>query len=218
MSADVTEAVVTAEFDWSKEKYAEGSHFVSELEKLTYINNGTTLLIFAIREGEGKFGPQYYVDFSGPDGEKKTVGFKKGVEERDDRLERLKATLSSSGEPIKVRLTKIGRRYDLKDQQPVSQQPVAREQLHRSIGGALVNVRAEFPDITISKIRFLEAEGLIHPERTLSGYRKFYEKDVDRLKSILRMQRDEYLPLKIIKDRLLEQVPPSTVREVVQGS
>ena len=54
--------------------------------------------------------------------------------------------------------------------------------------------RRSSPDITISKIRFLESEGLIEPERTPSGYRKFYEKDVDRLRSILRMQRDEYLP------------------------
>lgn len=71
-----------------------------------------------------------------------------------------------------------------------------------SIGEVLVNVKTEFPDITISKIRFLEAEGLIDPERTPSGYRKFYERDVSRLKSILRMQRDEYLPLKVIRERL----------------
>jgi DNA-binding transcriptional MerR regulator len=74
---------------------------------------------------------------------------------------------------------------------------------YRSIGEVLVSVKAEFPDITISKIRFLEAEGLIEPERTPSGYRKFYVQDVERLKSILRMQRDEYLPLKVIKERLL---------------
>ena len=77
---------------------------------------------------------------------------------------------------------------------------------YQSIGEVLVNVKTEFPDITISKIRFLEAEGLIEPERTPSGYRKFYEQDVDRLKSILRMQRDEYLPLKVIKDRLVQEV------------
>ena len=73
---------------------------------------------------------------------------------------------------------------------------------YQSIGEVLVAVKTEFPDITISKIRFLESEGLITPERTPSGYRKFYVDDVDRLKSILRMQRDEYLPLKVIKDRL----------------
>ncbi|HET6713223.1 MAG TPA: MerR family transcriptional regulator [Actinomycetota bacterium] len=76
---------------------------------------------------------------------------------------------------------------------------------YQSIGEVLVAVKTEFPDITISKIRFLEAEGLIEPERTPSGYRKFYVDDVERLKSILRMQRDEYLPLKVIKERLLKQ-------------
>ena len=75
---------------------------------------------------------------------------------------------------------------------------------YQSIGEVLVNVKTEFPDITISKIRFLESEGLITPERTPSGYRKFYPDDVERLKSILRLQRDEYLPLKVIKERLLK--------------
>jgi DNA-binding transcriptional MerR regulator len=75
---------------------------------------------------------------------------------------------------------------------------------YQSIGEVLVNVKAEFPDITISKIRFLESEGLITPERTPSGYRKFYPEDVERLRSILRLQRDEYLPLKVIKERLLK--------------
>src|SRR6186997_531321 len=75
---------------------------------------------------------------------------------------------------------------------------------YQSIGEVLVNVKTEFPDITISKIRFLESEGLITPERTPSGYRKFYAEDVERLKSILRLQRDEYLPLKVIKERLLQ--------------
>ena len=82
--------------------------------------------------------------------------------------------------------------------------PVA-ERAHLSIGEVLSLLQAEFPDITISKIRFLEAEGLIEPERTPSGYRKFYAQDLDTLKSILRMQRDEYLPLKVIKERLLKQ-------------
>src|SRR5205814_10051048 len=76
---------------------------------------------------------------------------------------------------------------------------------YQSIGEVLVSVKTEFPDITISKIRFLEAEGLIEPERTPSGYRKFYVQDVEKLRSILRMQRDEYLPLKVIKERLLKQ-------------
>jgi DNA-binding transcriptional MerR regulator len=74
-----------------------------------------------------------------------------------------------------------------------------------SIGEVLLALKTEFPDITISKIRFLEGEGLIEPERTASGYRKFYEHDVERLRQILRMQRDEYLPLKVIKERLARQ-------------
>ena len=60
----------------------------------------------------------------------------------------------------------------------------------------------EFPDVTISKIRFLESQGLIDPERTASGYRKFYDNDVDLLKVILREQRENFLPLRVIRDRL----------------
>jgi DNA-binding transcriptional MerR regulator len=77
---------------------------------------------------------------------------------------------------------------------------------YMSIGEVLVTLKTEFPDITISKIRFLEGEGLVTPERTPSGYRKFREDEVDRLRTILRMQRDEYLPLKVIKERL-EKTP-----------
>lgn len=73
-----------------------------------------------------------------------------------------------------------------------------------SIGDVLLRLKPEFPDVTISKIRFLESEGLINPERTESGYRKFFPEDVDRLRMILKLQRDEYLPLKVIRDRLLE--------------
>jgi len=75
---------------------------------------------------------------------------------------------------------------------------------YQSIGEVLVSLKTEFPDITISKIRFLEAEGLIAPERTSSGYRKIFDGDVEKLRSILKMQRDEYLPLKVIKDRILK--------------
>jgi DNA-binding transcriptional MerR regulator len=84
---------------------------------------------------------------------------------------------------------------------------------YQSIGEVLVTVKTEFPDITISKIRFLESEGLIEPERTPSGYRKFYDKDLERLRSILKMQRDEYLPLKVIKERLLQQTGDGEVLE-----
>jgi DNA-binding transcriptional MerR regulator len=74
----------------------------------------------------------------------------------------------------------------------------------RSIGEVLSDLKPDFPDVTISKIRFLESEGLIAPERTASGYRKFYQDDVDRLRRILRLQRDEYLPLKVIRKRLAQ--------------
>lgn len=74
-----------------------------------------------------------------------------------------------------------------------------------SIGEVLSLLKEEFPDITISKIRFLESQGLLDPERTPSGYRKFYDDDVERLRWILRQQREHFLPLKVIKDRLEEQ-------------
>jgi DNA-binding transcriptional MerR regulator len=76
------------------------------------------------------------------------------------------------------------------------------ERAHLSIGEVLSLLREEFPDVTISKIRFLESQGLLDPERTPSGYRKFYEEDVDRLRWILRQQRENFLPLKVIKGRL----------------
>jgi len=63
-------------------------------------------------------------------------------------------------------------------------------------------LKKEFPDVSISKIRFLETEGLITPSRTASGYRRFDTHDVARLRSILTRQRDQYLPLKVIKDQL----------------
>ncbi len=71
-----------------------------------------------------------------------------------------------------------------------------------SIGEVLGLLLEEFPDVTISKIRFLESQGLISPERTASGYRKFYDPDVELLRVILTEQRSNYLPLRVIKDRL----------------
>ena len=71
-----------------------------------------------------------------------------------------------------------------------------------SIGAVLGRLREEFPDVTISKIRFLEAEGLVRPARTASGYRQFTPADVDRLRFVLAAQRDHYLPLKVIKEQL----------------
>ena len=93
-----------------------------------------------------------------------------------------------------------------------------------TIGEVLNQLKEDFEDITISKIRFLESEGLIYPDRTESGYRKFTEDDVDRLRFILTAQRDHYLPLKVIREQL-ERLdagqrpsaptppPPSALRE-----
>ncbi|HEX3623536.1 MAG TPA: MerR family transcriptional regulator, partial [Acidimicrobiales bacterium] len=76
------------------------------------------------------------------------------------------------------------------------------DRAYLSIGEVLALLKEEFPDVTISKIRFLESQGLLDPERTPSGYRKFYESDVERLRWILRQQREHFLPLKVIKGRL----------------
>ncbi|MGW7577243.1 transcriptional regulator FtsR [Streptomyces sp. NPDC054765] len=95
-----------------------------------------------------------------------------------------------------------------------------------SIGTVLTLLREEFPEVTISKIRFLEAEGLVEPKRTPSGYRKFTPADVQRLAGVLRMQRDHYLPLKVIREHLDalergEQVqlpaPATPSRDLVEG-
>ncbi|MBB5959253.1 DNA-binding transcriptional MerR regulator [Saccharothrix tamanrassetensis] len=66
----------------------------------------------------------------------------------------------------------------------------------------LAQLRSEFPDVTISKIRFLESEGLVRPARTASGYRQFTSADVERLRYVLAAQRDRYLPLKVIREQL----------------
>jgi DNA-binding transcriptional MerR regulator len=71
-----------------------------------------------------------------------------------------------------------------------------------SIGEVLTKLRGDFADITISKIRFLESEGLIEPQRTPSGYRKFTNIDLERLRYVLLAQRDQYLPLRVIKENL----------------
>lgn len=80
--------------------------------------------------------------------------------------------------------------------------PLTDTSTHLSIGEVLGLLQQNFPDVTISKIRFLESQGLIDPERTPSGYRKFYEPDIERLRWILHQQRENFLPLKVIKDRL----------------
>jgi DNA-binding transcriptional MerR regulator len=71
-----------------------------------------------------------------------------------------------------------------------------------TIGEVLAQLQADFPDVTISKIRFLESEGLVEPQRTASGYRKFSPADVARLRYVLSAQRDQYLPLRVIKQHL----------------
>jgi DNA-binding transcriptional MerR regulator len=77
------------------------------------------------------------------------------------------------------------------------------------IGQVLEALRQDFPDVSPSKIRFLEAEGLIAPERASSGYRRFAVADIERLRFILTAQRDEYLPLRVIKERLTRPDPPA---------
>lgn len=72
----------------------------------------------------------------------------------------------------------------------------------RSIGQVLAVLKPEFPDVSISKIRFLESEGLISPERAPSGYRRYAESDIDRLRYILDVQKNHYLPLKVIREHL----------------
>jgi DNA-binding transcriptional MerR regulator len=85
----------------------------------------------------------------------------------------------------------------------------ARDTEHLSIGEVLAALNDEFPDITISKIRFLESQGLVNPERTPSGYRKFYPADLARLRWILFQQKEHFLPLKVIKERL-DELPPGS--------
>ncbi len=102
-----------------------------------------------------------------------------------------------------------------------------QERPYLSIGEVLGLLLEEFPDVTISKIRFLESQGLIDPERTASGYRKFYDNDVDLLRVILREQRENFLPLRVIRDRLesgaIEDptgptTPPRGIRNVEPGN
>jgi DNA-binding transcriptional MerR regulator len=90
---------------------------------------------------------------------------------------------------------------------PGSRAQGARDHALMSIGEVLAHLRTEFPDTTISKLRFLEAEGLVDPQRTASGYRKYTWHDVNRLRFVLTAQRDQYLPLRVIREQLeqLEQ-------------
>ncbi len=89
---------------------------------------------------------------------------------------------------------------------------------HLSIGEVLSLLQDEFPDVTISKIRFLESQGLLDPERTPSGYRKFYDSDIVRLRWILQQQSENFLPLKVIKERLEAGEAPGAPEPPDEGS
>ena len=91
------------------------------------------------------------------------------------------------------------------------------DRTYLSIGEVLALLRPDFPDLTISKIRFLESQGLLDPERTPSGYRKFYEPDIERLRWILQQQKEQYLPLKVIKGKLGDDVEGDASAEVEQA-
>jgi DNA-binding transcriptional MerR regulator len=79
----------------------------------------------------------------------------------------------------------------------------------QTIGAVCRQLSSEFPDISISKIRYLEDQGLLSPRRTPGGYRLFSEEDIERLQAILRLQRDEFLPLRVIRDELTTRLAPS---------
>jgi len=96
----------------------------------------------------------------------------------------------------------------------------ARGDVLMSIGEVLAQLRTEFPDTTISKLRFLEAEGLVEPSRTPSGYRKYRWSDVTRLRYVLTAQRDHYLPLRVIREQLaaLDEGAPAQVAVAAGGA
>ena len=79
---------------------------------------------------------------------------------------------------------------------------VAARRQRLTIGAVCRALKGEFPDVSISKIRYLEGEGLLSPKRTEGGYRLFSDEDLERLRTILRMQRDEFLPLRVIREEL----------------
>ena len=88
----------------------------------------------------------------------------------------------------------------------------------RSIGQVMAILHTEFPEISISKIRFLEAEGLITPQRAPSGYRRYTESDVERLRYVLSVQREHYLPLKVIREHLEQIDRGQTQLGLTQGA
>ena len=86
-----------------------------------------------------------------------------------------------------------------------------------TIGAVCERLKGEFPDISISKIRYLEGEGLVTPQRTRGGYRLFGEDELERLETILRLQRDEFLPLKVIREELEKPTSPERRRRRAHG-
>lgn len=100
---------------------------------------------------------------------------------------------------------------------PQASRTTAKTAKTMSIGVVLDRLREEFPDVTVSKIRFLESEGLITPQRTASGYRRFTDEDVERLRYILVTQRDNYLPLKVIREQL-EAMDSGQVTSILTAS
>ncbi len=86
-----------------------------------------------------------------------------------------------------------------------------------TIGAVCDRLKSEFPDISISKIRYLEGEGLVTPQRTRGGYRLFSEEDLERLETILRLQRDEFLPLRVIREELASPTSPERRRKRARG-
>jgi DNA-binding transcriptional MerR regulator len=95
---------------------------------------------------------------------------------------------------------------------------IAEKREYMTIGKVVEELKKEFDDISISKIRFYDKEGLITPEKTEGGYRKFYPKDVERIRTILKLQKEKFLPLKVIKSKLAEidQSPPQLFEELVE--
>ncbi len=98
--------------------------------------------------------------------------------------------------------------------EPVSIREALRSGAAVTIGDVITLLQPEFPDITVSKIRFLEDQGLLVPDRTPAGYRKFAADHIDRLRSILSLQRDHFLPLRVIRDLLSSRDSPRELRIV----
>ena len=103
----------------------------------------------------------------------------------------------------------------------MSSQPSSSPGVSRSIGQVLAALKADFPEVSISKIRFLESEGLITPERAPSGYRRYSTHDIERLRYVLAVQRDHYLPLRVIKEHLAlidSGAAPPEIASLARGS